>query len=106
MTTTHTQIRRMLEAQLDTLVKRVGRIETDLRRSHDPDWVEAATEVENDDVLEHLDEAARLEVAGIRSALKRLDDGTYDACAKCGKAIGERRLEAMPTATRCLTCSI
>ena len=105
MNTTHTQIRRMLEAQLDTLVKRVGRIETDLRRSHDADWVEAATEVENDAVLEQLDEATRLEVAGIRTALRRLDDGTYDACTKCGKAIGKRRLEAMPTATKCLTCA-
>jgi DnaK suppressor protein len=34
----------------------------------------------------------------IDAALQRIDDGTYGQCARCGKPIDEKRLEAMPTA--------
>jgi RNA polymerase-binding protein DksA len=102
---THRQVRDQLEAQLERLTRRVDRIEDDLRTSHDPDWIERATEVENDPVLEGLDESGRLELAAIRSALARLDEGSYGSCSKCGRPIDERRQEAMPTATTCLACA-
>jgi RNA polymerase-binding protein DksA len=38
----------------------------------------------------------------IEAALKRIDDGTYGTCARCGKPIGEERLEAIPWATLCI----
>jgi RNA polymerase-binding protein DksA len=103
---THNQVRRELEGRLDRLARRVSRIEGDLRTSHDPDWTERANEVENDSVLEGLDASGRLELAAIRLALARLDEGTYGACSKCGKPIDERRLQAMPTATTCLKCAM
>ena len=105
MDTTHSQLRSQLEAQLDRLVQRVGKIEGDLRSSHDNDWAERAIEVENDPVLESLDSSGRLELAAIRSALVRLDEGTYGTCSKCAKPIDVRRLKAMPTATVCLACA-
>lgn len=105
MDATHIQIRRQLEAQFDRLVQRVGRIEDDLRSLHDDDWAERAIEVQNDPVLESLDASDRLELAAIRSALVRMDEGTYGTCSKCGKRIDERRLKAMPTATVCLACA-
>ena len=37
-------------------------------------------------------------------ALKRLADGTYGTCDRCGNAIGKRRLQAFPRATLCLSC--
>ncbi|MBA2338859.1 MAG: TraR/DksA family transcriptional regulator [Pyrinomonadaceae bacterium] len=37
-------------------------------------------------------------VADIDQALLRIDEGAYGECARCGKPISERRLEAMPTA--------
>ena len=37
-------------------------------------------------------------VADIDQALLRIEEGTYGECAKCGQAIDERRLEAVPTA--------
>jgi RNA polymerase-binding transcription factor DksA len=102
----HSRIRRQLEVQLDRLTRRVGRIEDDLRISHDRDWTERAIEVENDPVLERLDASGRFELAAIRLALARLDEGTYGACSKCGKPIDERRLQALPTATTCLVCAV
>jgi DnaK suppressor protein len=35
----------------------------------------------------------------IDRALRRIDEGTYGQCVRCGKPIDEQRLEAMPTAT-------
>jgi len=37
-------------------------------------------------------------VADIDQALLRIDEGSYGECARCGKLIPERRLEALPTA--------
>jgi DnaK suppressor protein len=37
-------------------------------------------------------------VADINQALLRIEEGSYGTCARCGKPIDERRLEAMPTA--------
>src|SRR5918995_5762288 len=37
-------------------------------------------------------------VADIDQALLRIDEGSYGVCARCGKEIPERRLEALPTA--------
>jgi len=99
------RVKRLLEAQRNRLVRRLGRIQEDLRTAHDDDWAERATEVENDPVLERLDSSGRSELAAIRAALARLDEGIYGVCSKCGKPIDKRRLQAMPTATSCVVCS-
>lgn len=40
----------------------------------------------------------------IKSALKRLEDGTYGICKYCDKPIGENRLLARPTSSSCVSC--
>ena len=40
----------------------------------------------------------------IDRALKRLEEGTYGACAQCGAEIAEARLKALPFATLCRAC--
>ena len=45
-----------------------------------------------------LSERASQAVADIDQALLRIDEGTYGVCARCGKDIPERRLDALPTA--------
>src|ERR1051325_9016762 len=40
----------------------------------------------------------------LTAALERLNEGTYGDCEVCGRAIERSRLEALPEATRCLTC--
>lgn len=47
--------------------------------------------------------AAKL--ADVDRALAKLDDGTYGACDRCGSAIGEERLEAVPWAVLCVRCA-
>lgn len=41
----------------------------------------------------------------ITLALASIRKGTYGKCEVCGKAIEPARLEAMPTATKCMSCS-
>jgi DnaK suppressor protein len=45
-----------------------------------------------------LSERASQAVADIDQALLRIDEGSYGVCARCGKEIPERRLDAIPTA--------
>ena len=40
----------------------------------------------------------------VNKALKKLDDGTYGVCEKCGKMIEAERLRAFPSATACMDC--
>jgi RNA polymerase-binding transcription factor DksA len=41
----------------------------------------------------------------IEAAQQRLADGSYGMCEVCGQRIPDARLEARPTATRCVTCA-
>ena len=41
----------------------------------------------------------------IAYSLTRLKRGTYGKCENCGKMIEAERLEVLPTATLCLSCS-
>ena len=101
----HEAARVQLENHLARLLERAGRIEGDLRRAHDRDWQEQAIETENDEVLKGLDEMTLGEVRRLRAALARIANGTYGVCAKCGQAISQERLAAIPSTPTCLACS-
>ncbi len=101
----HDALRTQLENRLTCLLRRVERIEGDLRQTHDPDWQERATELENDEVLEGLDEMTLREIEQIRTALKRIESGSYGTCSACGQPIGTERLRAVPGAITCVACT-
>jgi DnaK suppressor protein len=46
-------------------------------------------------------------VGSLRETLSDVDHalGTYGTCERCGKPIGEDRLEAMPAARLCIECA-
>jgi len=44
------------------------------------------------------------EMRDIEAALRRVRDGEYGVCIDCGSEIGVARLEAYPTAKRCIVC--
>jgi DnaK suppressor protein len=52
----------------------------------------------NQEIAFRLGERESQLVADIDQALLRIDEGSYGTCARCGKEIPERRLEALPTA--------
>lgn len=44
------------------------------------------------------------EQADVVAALARLANGSYGVCIDCGEDIGVQRLDAYPTAKRCIRC--
>jgi len=44
------------------------------------------------------------ELRDVEAALERLAVGTYGVCVSCGEPISRERLDAYPTAKRCLPC--
>lgn len=48
--------------------------------------------------LEHL-------LAQIEAAVRRIEQGVYGMCERCGVAINPERLKALPYATTCLGCA-
>jgi DnaK suppressor protein len=43
-------------------------------------------------------------LAQVEAAIKRMDEGRYGTCARCGQPIAPDRLEALPYAIYCITC--
>ncbi len=58
----------------------------------------------NKELALRLGERESQMVADIDQALLRISEGSYGVCARCGKLINERRLEAVPTARYDATC--
>jgi DnaK suppressor protein len=94
-----------LQERLDQLLRRVGKIEGDLRSTHDRDSQERASELENDEVLEGLDEMSLAEVRQIRETLRRIERGYHGICSTCGQPISAERLAAVPTTSSDLGCA-
>jgi DnaK suppressor protein len=44
-------------------------------------------------------------LAEVDRALEKVNEETYGQCDNCGQPIGSERLEAIPFATLCVTCS-
>lgn len=43
-------------------------------------------------------------LAQVEEALRRLDEGTFGTCVRCGRPIAAERLEAIPWAAHCIDC--
>jgi RNA polymerase-binding transcription factor DksA len=48
--------------------------------------------------------ALRSNLHDVDRALAKMDAGTYGTCERCGSAITEERLEAIPWALLCIDC--
>ena len=51
-----------------------------------------------------INEHETAELGDIEAALERMDAGTYGQCTDCGVNIPSARLNAYPTAKRCIDC--
>lgn len=103
--TAYEETKVLLEQRLRELAQRSNAIEDDLRGPLEADSAEQAINLSDDEALAGIDDVLHREIAETRAALLRIEQGTYGTCARCGEAIGEKRLEALPTATRCIACA-
>jgi RNA polymerase-binding protein DksA len=51
-----------------------------------------------------IGESVETMLSRVRTALVKIDRGTYGTCDLCGRPIPRRRLEALPFATLCIDC--
>lgn len=51
-----------------------------------------------------MNEHATAELGDIEASLERIQTGTYGQCTDCGVTIAPARLNAYPTAKRCIGC--
>lgn len=107
------EMRTWLEVERDRLLAEVEEIDTEGRealsdasgennyRDHMADQGTATFNRELDMTLE---ENARDALVSVNSALRRIEEGTYGLCQRCQAVIAKERVQAIPTATLCITC--
>ena len=97
-------IAKELKTRLSELTGRLAEIDSELRKPLSADSEERATDLENQDA-QGIKSSEIQEVHQIQGALRRIAEGTYGVCAQCGADIDPKRLEALPIATRCISCA-
>jgi DnaK suppressor protein len=69
---------------------------------HDPEGATIAFERAQ---LVALLKQATADLDELDEAVRRVDEGTYGVCERCGRPIAPARLEARPAARRCIGCA-
>ena len=72
--------------------------------SDTPDAGDASVGTEQVDLRSAQIDRDAVELQQVKDALGRIDDGTYGMCVDCGQEIEVARLQANPSAERCLRC--
>jgi len=89
-----------LSGDIDAVIAAASDVATD--DEHDPEGATIAFERARVGAL--LDQA-RVHLADIDDALRRIDAGRYGSCEVCGGPIGDARLAARPVARTCIECA-
>jgi DnaK suppressor protein len=92
-----------LQSKLEDLLKFSGhRTTLEIQPTADPlDQVRSSTD--RDMAVETLNQQAR-SIQEIRSALARIEEGSYGYCERCEEPIPAKRLDALPWARMCVKC--
>ena len=69
------------------------------------DFAEQANETNNDEVVDALDFEAKLEIAQVKHALQRIENGSFGSCETCDKEVQPERLDAIPYVANCIDCA-
>lgn len=85
-------VRTVLAQELEEQLARLNELTGDV-----PDPGEAATRAA-------LIGSVEQRVTDVRDALRRIEDGSYGQCERCGNTIPRERLEIMPHARLCVPC--
>lgn len=72
--------------------------------TYDNHLADSATATLNREIDYTLEENSEHVLAAIEEALKRIEEGTFGMCGRCGRPIAVERLEAIPYVDRCIDC--
>ena len=102
------ELREELEAQLERLMRSIESSEAALRPVElDQSRVGRLSrmdELQNQSLTRNLHEREEIRLGLIRTAMERMEEGTYGSCAACGSAIPYERLLVFPEAPECGNC--
>jgi RNA polymerase-binding protein DksA len=107
------EFRQLLLAERERLLQELATLGERLQQVEEIGLVEAANEDDYGDVASEAFErekgfALETSVQGmlrmVEDALRKLDEGTYGVCERCGSPIGLERLRALPFANLCIRC--
>lgn len=93
-----------IEERIAELTAQMQKISDDLDQPLPADLADQAIDLEDDEVLSGLGLSNQKELRLLNDALKRIADGSYGICAKCGDDISPERLDAVPYAVTCRKC--
>jgi len=103
------ELREELEAQLARLMRSIEASEAALAPVElDQSRVGRLSrmdELQNQSLTRNLHEREEIRLGLIRTAMERMEEGTYGSCAACGSAIAYERLLVFPEAPECGSCS-
>jgi DnaK suppressor protein len=90
--------------QLESEVGRTAVYGKDQEDDSTKDLGDQATSAYTREFLFELGSGDRRLLKEVLTALRKLDEGGFGLCERCGKAIAEKRLEALPFARYCIEC--
>jgi RNA polymerase-binding transcription factor DksA len=100
-----TERKQQITARIKELTAHMRKISDDLDQPLPADLEDQAIDLEDDEVLSGIGRANQQEVRLLNDALKRIANGSYGICLKCGDDISPARLDAVPYAVLCRTCA-
>ena len=98
--------RNLLTQKINDLLSGAGKTVSEMtdEKENFPDPNDRAS-LESDRNFElRIRDRERKLISKMQEAIKRIDDGTFGNCEKCGGNISEKRLMARPVTTLCIDC--
>ena len=100
------QFKLSLRAQQLELLRTIDAVEQELRSAVDAtaDHIDLSTRNSLRESMASRNTQNRRKLRTIEIALERIQKGSFGTCVVCDGAIGLKRLQAIPSATRCFVC--
>ena len=100
------RVEKLLNQKINDLLTEAGKTVSEMtdEKENFPDPNDRAS-LESDRNFElRIRDRERKLIGKMQEALKRIEDGTFGICEKCGGPISEKRLMARPVTTLCIDC--
>ena len=97
---------KQLKAEREQTLLKLARLRKTLKSEIDPDADDGASDLEQHENAIALIPSLKSKLETIDHALKRVQQGTYGICERCGKPIDPARLEIVPETTFCTQCKM
>jgi RNA polymerase-binding protein DksA len=94
-----------LRAQLEQAMQELARLDERLQQKADYGPGKGDPAIYEWELALAMRQTAQARVETIRQAMARCKEGRYGVCEQCGAAIDPERLEALPLATKCISCA-